>query len=83
MKVKHPVSFKFAGATPASGGAGELPSVLQTQVGALIGKHAWQSSFTSIVWVVKWTASGLMPVRPQIVATAAITIPVGRAALVK
>ena len=58
---------------------GVLPPALQTQVGALVPVQAWATRATAVVWVVKWGATGLVPVRPMVVMTSEAVILPGRA----
>ena len=49
------------------------------QVGGakLVPNSAWQSDLVSIVFSVRWSPNGLMPVRPQIVLMMDVTLPAG------
>ena len=54
--------------------------VMQTQAACLLAETAaWNEDFTKVIWQVKWTAAGLMPVRPVVLSTLDFEIPKGHA----
>lgn len=50
---------------------------VQTNVASCVPLDTWlrTSSAFKVVWSMRWTAAGLMPVRPQLVALVDVTIP--------
>ena len=52
----------------------EITEVQHAHVASLILPEQWQTSMTSISWVMRWTAKGLTPVRPMVVTTRDIKI---------
>ena len=57
------------------------PGAKTNQVGAakLLPNTAWQSDLMSIVYSVRWSPKGLMPVRPQVVLLKDLTLAAGQA----
>ena len=53
----------------------------QSIVGAMVPATKWRSHATELVWTMKWHATGLMPVKPNIVFMASGTIPAKKALL--
>ena len=52
----------------------------QAKGGALFTESAWaKSKFAVLLWVTRWTTSGLMPVRPQLLISQDITLASGTA----
>ena len=50
--------------------AGESATPTQGNIGCKDTPQFWMSSgVVSIIWVVRWTAKGLMPVRPEVILT--------------
>ncbi len=67
-------------AEPNPAPEGEEPqgvNVLQTQLAHLVPARQWASHATSVLYSTKWSASGLMPIRPQVVLTTTVTLPPG------
>lgn len=58
---------------------GKGPAAMQGHVAALVPAKVWDTHCTRVIYAVKWAASGLMPVRPQVVLTADCTLAPGRA----
>ncbi len=76
FKLAPTVEVAFQPQTqPADGSA---PGHLQTRVAATCPISAWKGHYSSLMWSVKWGATGLMPVRPQIAFTTDVTISPGR-----
>jgi hypothetical protein len=49
------------------------------RLGALIPVNFWKSHCLGVFWVVKWTPTGLQPVRPLVCLTASVALPPGKA----
>jgi hypothetical protein len=79
LVVKGHTPVEEAGAPETEGGV-KPPASLQVSAGALVPLDAWVKASTSpgalasLVWSMKWTQQGLMPVRAQIVTTTAICL---------
>ena len=52
-----------------------------TNLGNRCELELWKTKFSDVVWHVRWTAKGLMPIKPSVVFTEDIAIPAGHAAL--
>ena len=63
----------------ADGGEGVGLRAQQAQAAAMVSPWAWEGHVTHTVFSVKWAASGLMPVRPQVVLTRDVSIPASSA----
>ncbi len=44
-----------------------------------VGPQRWTTAHTGILWTMKWCAVGLAPVRPQVVLTQSLEMPLGKA----
>ena len=47
------------------------------------GVETWNNEFFIVVWVVRWTAKGLQPVKPCVHLRAELVLPPGRALMCK
>ena len=52
----------------------------QTNIGAKVPFSTWDSRVTRILWLVRWTAKGLMPVKPCVHFSVEVALATGRAA---
>ena len=59
-------------------GAGGKVTV--TNLGKCCELSLWKTKFSDIVWHVRWTAKGLMPIKPSVVFTTDLVVPSGKAA---
>jgi hypothetical protein len=59
--------------------ADSTPSVGQSAVARIVPIGSWTRGIAGLTWVVKWTAKGLMPIRPQIVSFRQLTVTPGHA----
>ncbi len=77
---EHNVYFTPVGKVAASEAGEEVAggAVLQTQVASLLPVQTWNSHCTRTLFVVKWAASGLMPVRPQVALVQDVVLLPGR-----
>ena len=72
----HTVVFNSTSQTTEGEGAG-LPGskpLLQSQIAAVVPMAIWETHGTSIVWSVKKAASGIMPIRPQVLLTKEVVL---------
>ena len=51
---------------------------LQSTIGAKLGFSYWDSPVSVILWVVRWTAKGLMPVKPVVYSSGSSVLASGR-----
>ena len=70
--------------TSKIGGANEglawkLEEPNQMAIAGKVSLAEWQNDVVTIVWVVRWTNKGLMPIRPQVHLRAEAVLPTGRA----
>ncbi len=75
LKVKHGVVFRPANPKVADGPDGLKPT--QVNIAACVPCRTWQSSFTEIVWCVRWSKKGIQPVAPRAVLSKAVALPPG------
>lgn len=73
----HAVLFGMA-ETQAVDSSASAETVIN-RLGALIPANFWKNHCMGIFWVVKWTPSGLQPVRPLVCLRADVTLPPGKA----
>ena len=61
----------------------ETKDVKQIHAAGLVEPSVWETSFTKIIFQMKWAARGFAPVRPLVVTTAVMTIPPATAIAVR
>ena len=57
--------------------------ILQTHLGGAVPYGIWSTVCTDLIWIVKWSAKGLQPVRPIISVTSQFEVPAGQALLLR
>ena len=67
-----------------NGEGGDQPQGSQANAACCIPVDAWPNLLEGfkVLWSMRWTAAGLMPVRPQVVLLTQLTIPEGCSAMV-
>ena len=51
----------------------------QNTIGSKVAMDEWETDVTTVLWVVRWTARGLMPIRPQVHLKVSAVLSTGRA----
>ena len=70
LTVKHPQTWKFENSPVKA-----EPNAIQTGACAgLVSYQNWNSRFTTLTWLMRWTNKGLTPVRPLIIAKTDVVI---------
>ena len=79
ITLKHEHRWKFerspVKAEPLAGEDGGL--LQQKHVAGLVDVDVWKTSFTAVVWMTRWTAKGLTPVRPFIAVSRDVLLEAG------
>ena len=78
IKMTHDVRFVPAGNVKVAEEPAKKPN-MQLGAASLVPLAAWGTGLTKVAWAVRWTVNGLMPVRPQVVAAGAFTVPANQA----
>lgn len=77
LQKTHAVLFGMVETQAVDSSAGAETVI--NRLGALIPANFWKNHCMGIFWVVKWTPSGLQPVRPLVCLSANVTLPPGKA----
>jgi len=77
LEKTHSVLFGM-GETQVVDAAASTETMIN-RLGALIPVNFWKSHCLGVFWVVKWTPTGLQPVRPLVCLTASVALPPGKA----
>ena len=56
---------------------GEDGLLQQKHMAGLVGVDVWKTSFTAVVWMTRWTAKGITPVRPLIAVSRDVLLEAG------
>ena len=76
LKMRHEVAFRCVG-KPSGSDDDSSVTLLQSLIAGAVPVHSWNTEVTTIVWVVKWSKKGLMPVAPRVMLTQEAEIEVG------
>ena len=64
---------------PASETIDGVKQIAQGHLASALPSTVWQTRYTSIVWLARWTLKGLQPSRPQVLFTQDMTLPAKKA----
>ena len=75
LKLVHRIAFASKEA--------EIDTYTATNIGSTAPFNLWKNNVSEIIWSVRWTAKGLMPVRPLIYTRVGMKIPTDHAVVVE
>lgn len=84
LEVKHHCMFQVVDITsvkrePEAAAGGPSLSVQQGHIASALPWQAWETSWTNVCWITRWSTKGLMPVRPIVVTRHQLQLPGKRA----
>jgi hypothetical protein len=74
----HRVVFTLKDKDKESSGAGDDGELNQSSIASKEATKSWSTSVLITLWSVRWSAKGLMPVKPLVFICAGASLPVGR-----
>ena len=67
LTLKHSMVWKYETGAPLKTETNKESSMDFKHVAGTVSRGIWDTQFTKVVWLCKWTLAGLTPVRPQVV----------------